>query len=425
MIAAAAIATLPQTVHNFDAAAEAAITRARRPVVLKLDSPRCAQCAALDELWNTAGAQLPAGTVWRASCADGSGVAVCANGDASGPRFMAWDGENWRAFAGVRDAQNLVSWVMAALAPTSAAAEDDDECRGDQCAATSAPPTEPPEPGRLRVWPGQALPTLIFLPAAARARAAKLPIFVYLHGTPPGGRFDVLPSSNGGGLIGNLLHNETFASRFPFIALLPCSCCDRAGRPKLAEIDALKRAGPPPTEGDIGWTPANLVRLEALVEAAAREFGGDRSRVFLTGQSYGGKGVWDYGAQRPSAFAALVPVCPAAQPSPDLVAALCCDDASDAQQRCCPPIWAFHGANDVRADVRLTDMWVEALRAQPHRPAASPVRYSRYPEAPPTSGEWEGHGADQLAYADEELYEWLLGLSAGGEEAQPEPAAQA
>ena len=65
-------------------------------------------------------------------------------------------------------------------------------------------------------------------------------------------------------------------------------------------------------------------------------------------------------------------------------------------------------------------MWVEALRAQPHRrPTASPVRYSRYPEAPPTSGEWEGHGADQLAYADEELYEWLLGLSAGGEEAQP------
>ena len=154
------------------------------------------------------------------------------------------------------------------------------------------------------------------------------------------------------------------------------------------------------------------MRLEALVEAAAREFGGDRSRVFLTGQSYGGKGVWDYGAQRPSAFAALVPVCPAAQPSPDLVAALCCDDASDSQRRCCPPIWAFHGANDVRADVRLTDMWVEALRAQPHRPTASPVRYSRYPEAPPTSGEWEGHGADQLAYADEEMYEWLLGLSA-------------
>ena len=57
------------------------------------------------------------------------------------------------------------------------------------------------------------------------------------------------------------------------------------------------------------------MRLEALVEAAAREFGGDRSRVYLTGQSYGGKGVWDYGAQRPSAFAALVPVCPAAQPT--------------------------------------------------------------------------------------------------------------
>ena len=69
MTAVAAIATLSQTVHNFDAAAEAAITRARRPVVLKLDSPRRAQCAALDELWNTAGAQLPAGTVWRASCA--------------------------------------------------------------------------------------------------------------------------------------------------------------------------------------------------------------------------------------------------------------------------------------------------------------------------------------------------------------------
>ena len=104
---------------------------------------------------------------------------------------------------------------------------------------------------------------------------------------------------------------------------------------------------------------------------AAREFGGDRSRVYLTGQSYGGKGVWDYGAQRPSAFAALVPVCPAAQPSPDLVAALCCDSDGDAQRRCCPPIWAFHGANDVRADVRLTDMWVEALRWHPDKHAAA------------------------------------------------------
>ena len=86
MIAAAAtFATLSQTVHNFDAAAEAAVTRVRRPVVLKLDSPRCAQCAALVTLEHCR-RQLPAGTVWRRA-ADGSGVAVCANGDASGPRF--------------------------------------------------------------------------------------------------------------------------------------------------------------------------------------------------------------------------------------------------------------------------------------------------------------------------------------------------
>ena len=63
--------------------------------------------------------------------------------------------------------------------------------------------------------------------------------------------------------------------------------------------------------------------------------------------------------------------------------------------------------NDVRADVANTDAWVEALRADPRRPPSQEVRYARYDPAPPLDGPWEGHGADGLAYDDDDFSAWL------------------
>ena len=99
--------------------------------------------------------------------------------------------------------------------------------------------------------------------------------------------------------------------------LFPCSACDESGHP-------IRVTGPPPTSGDIGWTPENFARIDAVVARVVAELGGDPHRIFLTGVSYGGRGVWDYAEARPSMFAALVPVCASSGPTPAAAASLCC-----------------------------------------------------------------------------------------------------
>ena len=142
---------------------------------------------------------------------------------------------------------------------------------------------------------------------------------------------------------------------------------------------------------------------------AVRDFDGDRRRIFVTGQSYGGRGTWEYAASRPHMFAGIVPVAASLQPTPALVAAI--DPRT--------PVWAFHGANDASSDVRQSDMWVTALRSQPGREAPTDtVRYTKYDRAPDAMTEEGelyavGHGAYELAYKDEELWKWLRGLKCG------------
>ena len=120
-------------------------------------------------------------------------------------------------------------------------------------------------------------------------------------------------------------------------------------------------------------------------------------------------------------FAALVPLCMALNLGhPSWADALCCP-ASVGSEGCCPPVWAYHGANDVRASVAHSDDWVAALRAQLQRPASQEVRYSRFDAAPPLSGVWEGHDVGAIAYHDEALWSWLMAQECPTCTGPPEP----
>ena len=151
---------------------------------------------------------------------------------------QVWTGAGFEDYAGERSAEALVFWAKQQL--------------GAGAAAAAAPPprqnAEPPhtelqreldrddgdggaqqqptlEPGRLQVWPGLQLPTQVFVPSTAVAAAAaaagrRLPVLVYLHGTPPGGRFDV---KHDHGLPQLLQDDPEFRAGFQFIALFPCS----------------------------------------------------------------------------------------------------------------------------------------------------------------------------------------------------------
>lgn len=87
----------------------------------------------------------------------------------------------------------------------------------------------------------------------------------------------------------------------------------------------------------------------------------DPRRLYATGLSQGGFGVWAWNLAHPDLFAAVVPI--AAGANPQLVAAL-----KD------KPIWAFHAESDPVIPVSYSRQSVNALRA-----VGSQVRYTEYP----------------------------------------------
>ncbi len=82
------------------------------------------------------------------------------------------------------------------------------------------------------------------------------------------------------------------------------------------------------------WSGEGAQRLAIdCLDAASREYSVDPSRVYLTGLSTGGYGVWAIGAKYSKRFAALVPM--AAYSGKEFAA-----------QLTKTPIWAFHNGGD-------------------------------------------------------------------------------
>jgi predicted peptidase len=135
------------------------------------------------------------------------------------------------------------------------------------------------------------------------------------------------------------------------------------------------------------WPP---LRVAAVVRDALRRFPIDPRRIYLTGISDGGTGVWDALKTWPTCFAAAVPMSGMTE-----LAGL----APTANV----PQWIFHGARDNDTDIESgyggamvgSRAVVRALRAM-----GSVPRYTEYPN--------EEHVIWHHAYATPELLPWLL-----------------
>ena len=403
---------------------------AARPLAVLTVPSGCrnAACAGVGSLFRLASRTWP-DQIYAVLCDDGDDASNshCEEAERSGalepeaPLVTTWDGWRWAPYAGRRDLDSLREALTLLLADGGAAAP--------AAALRSRPPFTcdadagvPLVAGRLQAWPHQALPAQIFLPnPTARSATAegKRAVALFPPTSPPdGGRFDGGSVGDAHSLRGLLRSNATLAARFPFIALFPCSTCDEAGAPRRQVYGP---TGGPPRTGDYGWTPQNFERLDALVAAAICVHGGDAARIVLSGESYGGHGLWNYAAARPGVFSALVPVVSSFLPSSKIADAVCCAEAPAA---CCPAVWIHHGANDAKASIEIADWWATTLRAQRQRPPHREVRYSRYSAeatreaflrvypgaANPFGGdEWEAHfGASTIAFGDEAFHDWLL-----------------
>jgi predicted peptidase len=123
-------------------------------------------------------------------------------------------------------------------------------------------------------------------------------------------------------------------------------------------------------------------RALTIVGNVRKKFNVDASRIYLTGLSMGGFGVWSLAARHPRRWAALVPVCGGGNPK-------------NAGKIKAIPCWCFHGARDEVVPAQRSREMTEALRAAGGRP-----KYTEY--------ESVGHNSWDPAYAHRGLFAWLF-----------------
>lgn len=127
------------------------------------------------------------------------------------------------------------------------------------------------------------------------------------------------------------------------------------------------------------WEPREL---QALSQALQRRLRVDATRVTATGLSLGGHGVWHWASAYPDRLAAIAPVCGFGQPG-----------QACAMRRV--PVRAYHGEIDAVVPLAAQAAMVDAVRA-----CGGQAGLIVYPGV--------GHDAWNLAYADAELYAWLM-----------------
>ena len=164
------------------------------------------------------------------------------------------------------------------------------------------------------------------------------------------------------------------------------------------DLDLVKRNGPPKLVAEgrdfdfvivspqcpelEDWSNDVLISLLDEVMAKNRI---DPDRVYLTGLSMGGWGVWNLAVEYPERFAAIAPVC----------GRMDRNNPAKAHRLRYLPAWVFHGALDTVVPITESGRMVTELRKN-----GAPVQFTVYPEA--------GHDSWTATYDNAGLYSWFL-----------------
>jgi poly(3-hydroxybutyrate) depolymerase len=219
--------------------------------------------------------------------------------------------------------------------------------------------TPPTDKGEWKLTEGQSLypvlshndmqaNVLVFLPRNFGGR--KWPVILYLHGAAQRGE----PADE--------LRNTAIAKQlrtqpdFPFIVVSP----------QLA-VDAPR------------WDAASV---HALLDEVLPKLPADSHRLYATGTSMGGAGVWRAAFERPARFAAIAPVATA-------------DRLAEPCRIRRVPVWAFHNALDNNFPALNDVELVDALNR-----CGGKARMTLYQKS--------GHDAWTQTYANRALYDWFL-----------------
>jgi predicted peptidase len=139
-----------------------------------------------------------------------------------------------------------------------------------------------------------------------------------------------------------------------------------------------------PDEPDPGPTEPMQLVIE-LLDALPREFSIDTRRLYVTGLSMGGYGVWDLIQRFPEKFAAAAPICGGGDPR-------------QAGRLVRIPIWVFHGGADEGNHPQMSREMVAAIRKAGGKPL-----YTEYPGVP--------HNSWSTTYKSPLFMTWLFAQS--------------
>ncbi len=143
------------------------------------------------------------------------------------------------------------------------------------------------------------------------------------------------------------------------------------------------------------WWTAETARLDAFLDEALVQHRVDPGRVYLTGFSMGGYGVWQWALASPYRFAALVTVAGGGFSTPQMPIRINAGP-QDMAKIAHIPSWSFAGALDEFVPPAEVQATVDALRVGGGDP-----RLTIYPDA-------DHEVTATRAFADPVLYDWLL-----------------
>lgn len=152
--------------------------------------------------------------------------------------------------------------------------------------------------------------------------------------------------------------------------------------------------------GAEGWLEAQLLAVNAALEAVLAAYPVDENRLYLTGMSLGGAACWYMNFMYPGRFAAATACCPAVGNTPEQMEPSVCDALASAFVG--RNLWLFHAEDDPVVPVGVSRRLVDALTAQ----GGCRDRDFFYTEYPAEMG--LSHGCWEAAYELGLMRRWLL-----------------
>ncbi len=191
----------------------------------------------------------------------------------------------------------------------------------------------------------------------------KYPVVLFLHGSGERGTDNKRQLKH----ISSLFLDSANRKKFPCFVIAPQS---KGGKYRWSGL----------RENDSIISP--LVLAEQLTDQLVKDLPIDVSRIYITGLSMGGAGIWESIIYNPDKYAAAIPICGWGIPG-------------KAELICELPIWVFHGTLDNVVKVEGSRNMVEALKKK-----GSLVKFTEYPDV--------NHDSWTPAYLESELLPWLF-----------------